>query len=123
MVVGHDVVFDGGAGHEHVDGGAREIAAIHVVGVACSRVVFDDVVGEIHAVRTGSRDAPALVLVVVFAEHHRFERGVMNRVVFGNDVRGAVNPQAVVTFNRADVVVVNFNVRGADTKTGTAACS
>ena len=60
---------------------------------------------------------------MVLAEHHRFERGVMDGVVLGDHVGGAVNPQAVVALNRADVVVVDFNVGRTDAKARTAACT
>ena len=47
----------------------------------------------------------------------------MDGVVLGDDVGGAVNPQAVVALDWADVVVVDVNVGGADAKAGTAACA
>ena len=50
-VVRHGVVNNGRRGCEDVDGGAVEIATVHPFGVACSRVVGDDVVGNVSTVR------------------------------------------------------------------------
>ena len=52
---------------------------------------------------------PTLVLVVVFADEHRFLASILNGVVLSNDIGCAVNPQAVPAPNGSDGVLVEFN--------------
>ena len=112
------VVEDGGRGTEDVNGWAGEITTVHLR-VARSRVVGDDVVGQVKASSRWCWDLPALVLVVVLADEHRLLTCVLNGVVLGDDIGRAVNPQAVPATNGADGVAVEFNHGTTNTNTGT----
>ena len=110
------VVQDGSRGAEHVDGRACEVAAVHLR-IAGPRIVGNRVVGEVNASGRGRRYLPALVLIVVLTNENGFLRRVLDGVVLGHHIGGAVNPQAVPAADGTDGVAVKFDHRTADADT------
>ena len=53
---------------------------------------------------------------MVFPNQNCFFGGVLNGVVFSNDIRGSVDPQTIPATNGTDHIVVDVNGRGANTE-------
>ena len=118
-IVGHSVIDDCHRGRENVNGWTLEVATIHPKRVTGTRVVRNDVIGNVCSVWRRAWVIATLISIVVLTNLDGFLFRVLDRIVLDFDFRLAIDPETVVASNRTNCVSVSGNRRITNTESRT----